>query len=237
MTLIGGQVVAQEGQSLVRPGPIAIPREMFHSLPFGPNISPEQFRAPAPLQNSRIRVIELVNQNITAETILSLETRKGYVEADLQQDLLKVAMFDRHDQIGKVAIGFLKGFGARIGAVGTTINLDENTLLIAGSSDSDMALCANALIESGGGMAVINHGQILEKIDFPVGGIFNLSRWRKVGEDLRRIHRCLREQGSQFERPMYALCFLSFVTLPSLRITARGLVNAKERKIVPLLVD
>jgi adenine deaminase len=237
MTLIGGQVVAQEGQSLVRPGPIAIPREMFHSLPFGPNISPEQFRAPAPLQNSRIRVIELVNQNITAETILSLETRKGYVEADLQQDLLKVAMFDRHDQIGKVAIGFLKGFGARIGAVGTTINLDENTLLIAGSSDSDMALCANALIESGGGMAVINHGQILEKIDFPVGGIFNLSRWRKVGEDLRRIHRCLREQGSQFERPMYALCFLSFVTLPSLRITARGLVNVKERKIVPLLVD
>jgi adenine deaminase len=237
MTLIGGQVVAQEGQSLVRPGPIAIPREMFHSLPFGPNISPEQFKAHASLQNSRIRVIELVNQNITAETILSLETRKGYVEANLQQDLLKVAMFDRHDQIGKVAIGFLKGFGAKIGAVGTTVDLDENTLLIAGSSDSDMALCANALIESGGGMAVINHGQIIEKIDFPVGGIFNLSPWRKVGEDLRRIHRCLREQGSQFERPMYALCFLSFVTLPSLRITARGLVNAKERKIVPLFVD
>ena len=237
MTLIGGQVVAQEGQSLVRPGPIAIPREMFHSLPFGANISPEQFRAPAPLQNSRIRVIELVNQNITAETILSLETRKGYVEADLQQELLKEAMFDRYDQIGKVAIGFLKGFGARIGAVGTTINLDENTLLIAGSSDSDMALCANALIESGGGMAVINHGQIVEKIDFPVGGIFNLSPWRKIGQDLRRIHRCLRGQGSQFERPMYALCFLSFVTLPSLRITARGLVNAKERRIVPLFVE
>jgi adenine deaminase len=36
---------------------------------------------------------------------------------------------------------------------------------------------------------------------------------------------------------MYALCFLPFVTLPSLRITARGLINAKERKIVPLFAD
>lgn len=237
MTLIGGQVVAREGESLVQPAPISVPREMIHSLPFRPNISAEQFTTRGSLQNPRIRVIEFVNQNITAERIMSLETRNGHVEADLQQDLLKVAMFDRHDQIGKIAIGFLKGFGAKIGAVGTTINLDENTLLIAGSSDSDMALCANTLIESGGGIALINHGQIVEKIELPVGGIFNLNPWRKVGQDLRRVHHCLREQGSPFERPMYALCFLSFVTLPVLRITARGLINVKERKIVPLFVD
>jgi adenine deaminase len=212
---------------------------MIRSLPFQPNISAEQFKikAPALLENARVRVIELVNQNITAEKIMSLESRDGYIEADLQQDLLKVAMFDRHDQIGKIANGFLKGFGASIGAVGTTINLDENTLLIVGSSDSDMALCANALIEMGGGMAVINHGQTVEKIDCPVGGIFSLSPWREVGHGLRRIHRCLREQGSPFDRPLYALSFLSFVTLPSLRITARGLINAKERKVVPLFVD
>jgi adenine deaminase len=237
MTVIGGQVIAQEGKSLVQPAPISVPREMIHSLPFHPNVSAEQFMTRAPTQNSKIRVMELVNQNITAERIVSVDTRKGYVEADLQQDLLKIAMFDRHDQIGNIATGFLTGFGAKIGAIGTTINLDENTLLIAGSRDSDMALCANTLIESGGGIALINDGQIVEKIELPVGGIFNLSPWRKVGKDLRRIHHCLREQGSPFERPLYALCFLSFVTLPALRITARGLINVKERKIVPLFVD
>src|SRR5262245_10705835 len=146
-------------------------------------------------------------------------------------------MFDRHEQIGKIAMGFLKGFGAKIGAVGTTTDLDENTLLIVGSCDADMAVCANVLIESGGGIAVVSDGQVLEKIEFPVGGIFSLNRWRQVGQQLRRIHHCLREQGSQFERPMYALCFLPFVTLPSLRITARGLVNAKARTIVPLFMD
>ncbi len=236
-TLIGGQVVAQDGQSLVQAASISMPSEMMHSLRLHPNISAEQFRIRCPEANAKIRVIELLNQNITAERFMSVDAHKGYVEADVEQDLLKVAMFDRHDQIGKIAMGFLKGFGAKIGAVGTTTDLDENTLLIAGGNDVDMALCANALIESGGGMAVVNHGQVVEKIEFPVGGIFSLNPWRRVGQDLGRIHRCLRERGSQFERPMYALCFLPFVTLPSLRITARGLINAKERKIVPLFVD
>ena len=236
-TLIGGKMVAEEGQSLVQTAPVSVPHEMMHSLRLHPNISEKQFRVQCPTENAKIRVIELLNQNITAERVMSLDARKGYVEADVEQDLLKVAMFDRHQQIGKIAMGFLKGFGAKIGAVGTTTDLDENTLLIVGSHDADMALCANALIESGGGMAVVNNGQVVEKMEFPVGGIFSLNPWRQVGQHLRRIHRCLREQGSPFERPLYALCFLPFVTLPSLRITARGLVNAKERKIVPLFVD
>ena len=236
-TLIGGKMVAEEGQSLVQTAPVSVPHEMTHSLRLHPNISEKQFRVQCRTENAKIRVIELLNQNITAERVMSLDARKGYLEADVEQDLLKVAMFDRHQQIGKIAMGFLKGFGAKIGAVGTTTDLDENTLLIVGSRDADMALCANVLIESGGGMAVVNNGQLVEKMEFPVGGIFSLNPWRQVGEHLRRIHRCLREQGSQFERPLYALCFLPFVTLPSLRITARGLVNAKERKIVPLFVD
>ena len=236
-TLIGGKMIAEEGQSLVQTAPVSVPHEMMHSLRLHPNIFEKQFRVQCRTEIAKIRVIELLNQNITAERVMSLDARKGYIEADVEQDLLKVVMFDRHQQIGKIAMGFLKGFGAKIGAVGTTTDLDENTLLIVGSQDADMALCANALIESGGGMAVVNNGQVVEKMEFPVGGIFSLNPWRQVGQQLRRIHRYLREQGSPFERPMYALCFLPFVTLPSLRITARGLVNAKARKIVPLLVD
>ena len=230
-------MVAEEGQSLVQTGPVSVPHEMMYSLRLHPNLSEKQFRVQCRMENAKIRVIELLNQNITAESVISLDARKGYIAADVEQDLLKVAMFDRHQQLGKITMGFLKGFGAKIGAVGITTDLDENTLLIVGSDDADMALCANALIESGGGMAVVNNGRVVEKMEFPVGGIFGLNPWRQVGRHLRRIHRCLREQGSPFERPLYALCFLPFVTLPSLRITARGLVNAKERKIVPLFVD
>jgi adenine deaminase len=191
------------------------------------------YRAPA----VKIRVMELVNQTITAEKILRVETDGGCVHANLYDDLLKVAVFDRRDDSGKIAMGFLKGFGGKIGAVGMTTNLDENTLMIVGSNDDDMAQCANTLVECGGGIAIVDRKQLLERIEFPFGGIFSLLPWQEVGKGLNRIQRCLRENGSTFDKPMYALSFLTFVTLPSLRITARGLVNAKERRIVPLIVE
>ena len=130
----------------------------------------------------------------------------------------------------------MNGFGAKVGAVGTTTNLDENTLMVVGGSDDDMAICANVLIKCGGGMAIVNQGEVLDKIAFPVGGVFSMYPWQEVAKGFRRIQRCLKENGSTFEKPMYALTFLSFVTLPALRITARGLVNVKERKIVSLFV-
>jgi adenine deaminase len=152
----------------------------------------------------------------------------------LSADLLKVAVFERHRKDKQIALGFVKGFGAKLGAVGTTTNLDENTLMVVGPNDEDMALCANALLECGGGMAVVNKGTVLDKISFPCGGIFSTRPWQEIAHGLRRVQSCLRQGGAPFEKPMYVLSFLTFVTLPALRITARGLVNVKERRIVPL---
>jgi len=236
-TMIGGEVLAKEGKSLVTPRPVTWPEETVRCLRLSPTISPASFRIPCPAPRAKIRVMKLLNQNITAETIMDVTPRNGALHANPWEDLLKVAVFERHRPGGGVALGFLKGLGASVGAVGTTTNLDENTLLIAGSNDEDMALCANLLIAAGGGMAVVDRGEVLEKIDFPVGGIFSLGPWQEMGEGLSRVHRCLKERGSPFLKPIYALCFLTFVTLPALRITARGLVAVKERRVVPLLVE
>ncbi len=241
-TMIGGKVVARQGKSLVRGHAIAWPEETLRclslpSISLGAGVSPASFHIPCSAPRARVRVMELLSQNITAERIMDISPLKGAVQAEPSRDLLKVAVFERHRPAGGVALGFLKGLGARVGAVATTTNLDENTLLIAGGSDEDMALCANALIEAGGGMAVVDRGEILAQIDFPVGGIFSLAPWQEIGKGLGRIHHCLRERGSPLPKPIYALMFLTFVTLPELRITARGLVAVKERKLVPLFVD
>ena len=127
--------------------------------------------------------------------------------------------------------------GVDIGAVGTTVNLDEYTLLVVGSSDYDMAHCANLLLESGGGVALVDKGRVLEEIPFPIGGLFSLEPWRDVGQKLAAVQQTLKQRGAEFPKPLYALCFLTFVTLPELRITGRGLVRAKERRIVSLVVE
>jgi adenine deaminase len=235
-TLIGGETVAKGGQSLVRRAPAPLPQEMLNCLAVPP-VTAAAFGIPCASRSATIRVIELVNQTITAERVVVVNTDTGSVDADLNEDLLKIAVFDRHHGTGRAALGILKGFGARLGAVGVTTNLDENTLMVVGSEDEDMALCANALIDCGGGIAIVNRGRLLEKLEFPFGGISSLQPWREVGSALKRIQNRLRDCGSPFDKPLYALSFLTFVTLPALRITARGLINAKERRIVSLFID
>ena len=89
----------------------------------------------------------------------------------------------------------------------------------------------------GGGIAVVDRGETLEMLELPLGGLCSLQPWHQVGAALRRIHQRLKKMGSSFDKPIFALNFLPFVTLPELRITARGLVRAKERKIVSLFDD
>ena len=234
---VAGKRVAGGGISEFCGETITLPEDLMRSLRVGFTIMPELFKIRAPRAEPKVRVMELVNQTITAERILDIGVVNGTVNANLYDDTLKVAMFDRHQRSTQVAFGFLKGWGAKVGAVGLTTNLDENTLLLVGSDDYDMALCANVLLEAGGGMAIVDRGQILEKLEFPFGGIFSLLPWQEVGKGMARIQCRLREMGSPFDKPIFALVFLPFVTLPALRITARGLVNAKERRIVPLFAE
>ena len=97
--LVKGQTVARQGLSLVDQAPIALPSQMFHSLGLRPTVSSQMFNIASPVATSRIRVMELLNQTITTEKILELNSFGGSVAADLDQDLLKVAMFDRHHAV------------------------------------------------------------------------------------------------------------------------------------------
>lgn len=235
--LVGGKLLALDGELNQPVIPIDPPRDMLRSLTVSRSITAETFEIKSLSPTPKVRVMELVNQTITAERILPIEAPGGVLCAAPAQDMLKVAMFDRHGRHEPVSFGFLKGLGVRVGAIGLTTNLDENTLLIVGSSDLDMACCANSLLETGGGMAIFQHGEILEQIEFPVGGIFSLAPWRDVAERLGAVQRCIKKMGSSFDKPIFALNFLPFVTLPTLRITARGLVDVKRRKLVSLFAE
>ena len=233
---IGGEPVAEDGESKVDAAPPPFPADMGIKTAFRQPVTADDLRIHCDGPRARVRVMDLANQTITRERVVEAAAPGGVLPADLDRDLLKVAVFDRGEGF-RPAFGFVRGLGADVGAVGTTVNLDEYALLVAGSSDYDMARCANLLLESGGGVAVVDRGQVLEHLPFPIGGLFSPEPWRRVGEGLAAVQRTLKERGSAFPKPLYALCFLTFVTLPELRITGRGLVRAKERRVVPLLAE
>ena len=235
-TFIGGELVAEDGESRVDAVPPPFPGDMGIKTAFRLPVTADDMRIRCETPRARVRVMDLVNQTITRERTVEVACAGGVISADVDSDLLKVAAFDRREGFSP-AFGFIRGLGTDIGAVGTTVNLDEYTLVVAGSSDYDMAYCANLLLEAGGGVALVDKGQVLRQIPFPIGGLFSLEPWRDVGEELDAVQQTLRARGATFAKPLYALCFLTFVTLPELRITGRGLVRVKERRIVPLLAE
>ncbi|MFQ5902301.1 MAG: amidohydrolase family protein, partial [Candidatus Binatia bacterium] len=87
----------------VKGRPISLPDDTIKCLRLSPTVSPDSFQIPCSSSSAKIRVMELFNLTITTETILQTYPKGGYLEADRKQDLLKVAVFDRHGESGKIA--------------------------------------------------------------------------------------------------------------------------------------
>ena len=179
--------------------------------------------------------ITMLTEIITKLGTAELVTKNGNVLASSDNDIWKVAAFDRTYGTGKNAIGFLENFGADIGAFASTWSFHENDLIVIGSNESDMALAANSLIKSQGGLVVANHGKIISLLPLPFGGIVSTDSFEKVSSNFTSITNSIVDAGCKFKRPHLIPLFLPFLALPSIRILYGGIVDVKKRSYIPAI--
>jgi adenine deaminase len=232
-----GRQVSSGGRLLAQVKPFSYPARYLASIKIRDKLSPDQFVINASGTSARVRVIQLVAESVTKELILELPVQEGRIPADPDRDILKAAVIDRHWNSGRLSLGFVKGFGSRLGAVASSVNFDENNLVVIGHRETDMVQAANWIRERQGGIVVVDRGRVLEALPLPLAGTCSLKPARHVGARLNGINQRLRAGGAKFERPLNAVVFLTFVTLPSIKMTDRGIVDVKARKFLPLLVD
>lgn len=145
-----------------------------------------------------------------------------------QEDIAKIAVLERHGRNGNIAVGFVKGFGMKSGAIASSVGHDSHNLCTVGVSEEDMALAVNALRETGGGFSVAVNGRVLDLLPLPVGGLLSCHDFETVAEELRRIHAAVKATGCPLETPFLQLAFLPLPVIPSLRITDRGIVDVEK---------
>ena len=98
----------------------------------------------------------------------------GYADhIDLEQDILKIAVIERHKNTHHIGLGYIKGYGLRHGAVATSISHDSHNIIVVGTSEEDMAAAANRIVENRGGITVMDGGQILGEVALPIAGIMS----------------------------------------------------------------
>ena len=119
-------------------------------------------------------MIGLVPGQIITESLVDVPTQRGgEAVADPERDLAKIAVIERHLGTGRVGLGFVRGFGLRRGALGSTLSHDAHNLVVVGMDDTSMAFAVRRLANIGGGIVVVDGGELLAELPLPVAGILS----------------------------------------------------------------
>ena len=184
-----------------------------------------------------VRVAEIIPARVgTFEKIMPLTVKNGELHADSENDVLKVAVFERHHNTGTVGYGFTKGFSIKNGALAQTVAHDAHNLLVVGSNDEDMAIAANALIASGGGLVAVQNGKILGQVALPIAGLMSDKPLEEMSAEVEKLEHAWVQMGSALPSPFMTMALIPLACLPELRITNRGLVDCRTFQFVDLIV-
>ncbi|MDR1014359.1 MAG: adenine deaminase [Coriobacteriales bacterium] len=252
---IDGSEVARDGRLSFELAPYEYPEWVTHSMHVGTQITPATFAVPAvaaggaradagaaPVtptpSTALVRVIEVVPERVgTFERHVELPVADGRIEADPGQDTLKAFVFERHHGTGSFGFGFVKGFGIKQGALASTVAHDAHNLLVVGSSDADMALAANTLTASGGGMVAVQDGRVLGHVALPIAGLMDDLSAAEMAERVAGLEGAWKAMGCTMASPFMTMALIPLACLPELRLTNRGLVDCIAFSFAPLLVE
>ena len=176
-----------------------------------------------------VNAINLKTEIVTEKTTEDLNTKNGNVSPSFEKDIWKVAAFDRTFGTKKHTIGFLKNFGAEIGAFASSWSFHENDLIVIGSNEKDMALACNKLSKSKGGMIVVKDGKTLASMPLQLAGIISTNSVESVSKQFLEISSSMTDSGCKFKKPHLIPVFLPFLALPDIRILYSGIVDVKKR--------
>lgn len=200
-----------------------------------PEVTKEQLQVVP--QGNLVRVICLTPYGLlTTERTIAWTEIPGYAPGvDVNQDVVKIAVLERHHDTGHIGLGFLGGYGLKAGAVAASIAHDSHNLMIAGTNDTDMVLAANTVRRNQGGLAVVRDGKVLGELPLPVAGLMSLEPAGEVGNKLDGLKAITRELGiPEAIDPFMTLAFTSLPVIPKLRLNTCGLIDTEKQEVIPV---
>lgn len=191
-----------------------------------------------PARGSKIRIMQMVpGQIVTRHITDQAKVVDGMAVSDTERDTVKLAVIERHRAAKNVGLGFVRGFGLKRGAFASSVAHDSHNLGVLGTNDADMLKAAIRVIEMGGGQAVVADGRVLAELALPVAGLVSDQSLEEVSQRVRQLNQAAKDVGCTLPDPFAALSFLPLVPIPELRLTDKGLVDAKAFKLIDIFVS
>ncbi len=237
---VGGRLVAEDGRLVVNVRPIRYAAWLKNTVRVKRGAQAAHFAFPAKGTSVRVRVIEIVpDQIINYFREAELKVRDGQVQPDPTQDVLKIAVVERHGKNGNIAVAFAKGFGLKRGAIGGTVAHDHHNIVVLGANDADLAACVRALVAKRmrGGFVAVADEKVLAQLPLPVAGLMSDRPAAEVNVALEKLNAAARDLGSPLNSPFMTLSFVSLPSIPEAGLTDKGLVDVRARKLIPVRLE
>lgn len=224
-TYVNGELVAEEGKPL-RP---EIPPKIVNNFRIEKR-NVDDFLLSH--KSGKINVIEAVDgQLITNKLVVSPKIEDGYVVSDVQRDVLKIAVVNRYME-SKVAMGFVKNFGLKKGAIASSVAHDSHNIVAVGVTERDICRAVNLIIEEKGGISAVSGDEEMI-LPLPVAGIMSNNDYAEVADKYALINNMARRHlGSTLQSPFMTLSFMALLVIPKIKLSDKGLFDGEKFKFI-----
>lgn len=200
-----------------------------------PNLTKKHFNIS--LQNkSVINVIEIIPNSLKTNHIkidVSTLSNQSEFTPCTEKDLLKIGVIERHNNTKNIGLGVVKGLKLNSGAIATTIAHDSHNLIVCGTNDDDMILACNKIKEIGGGIVIVNEGNLISHLKLEIGGLITNRSTEEVINDLSKLHLEIKKLCPSINfNPFLTLSFLSLPVIPEIKITDKGVFDVNNFKFI-----
>lgn len=195
------------------------------------HVTAEDFRTPGAGASTPVIGI-LPGRIVTERRDLTLPFRDGLRHVDLDRDVIKIAVVERHGKTGGIGRAFTQGFGLKRGAIAASVGHDSHNVTVCGVDDADMAVAVERIAEIEGGFVVVAGGRVIAELPLPVAGLMSLGDHEAVRDGLVPLRAAARGLGVTLGEPFLQMAFLPLPVVPHLKVTDKGLVDVDRFELI-----
>lgn len=231
---IAGELVSEHGEYLPSVDKITPNSSLMQSV-HAVDVQEKDLTLPI-TDHQKMNVIRIIpNQLETKLEQISPSGSDGQFTSDIDRDVLKIVLVERHKGLSEIGIGVVSGFGLKEGAIATTVAHDSHNLIAVGTNDADMIKAIETLKEAGGGLTVVKDGEVLHTLPLPISGLLSDQPAHTVNESLHALHEALNETGFALDfNPFLTLSFLALPVIPDVKMTTQGLFDVRSFQHLPI---
>ncbi|MBY8997567.1 MAG: adenine deaminase [Candidatus Thorarchaeota archaeon] len=196
-------------------------------------LEPEDFQVK--VRGDRMNVIGMIPDQVTTEHLIEEpKVVDGLVVPDIDRDIAKITIIERHNASEPRAVGFVKGMGIKEGAMVSSIAHDSHNIVAVATNDRDLIEAVVQIVRMQGGIALAKDGKVIESLPLPIAGLMSDQPIEHVSERMKDLKTAAQKLGTPLEEPFMAMAFLSLPVIPKLKITDLGLVDVDRFRLIDL---